>query len=1711
MADELKDYDLQDSANPYVGVVVIVVPNGIDSRKGRAKLSLSVAPTTDKAEALAVVDLSYWPQQIAGITRTLSVSLGNGRTCDPAYPDVVYSRFEDPATKLWRRIFTDGASSTDLGFKALKESICGCKQGKATQASRVSSSPKAELAKGIDAMVGSAVATAFLQRAATEVLTSSNGFGPEHAHLLELASSPDLPWWRSLWSRWISTMTARPEYPSSDHNMFEGITFAGIPNLPWIDGNSFHWIDKFFSQHVGALEFWRSGRSNSPKSLEQTARERFNYLFSEHIESMGHHRAPFVNVSETTDSEWDKRKEAASRKYAGILSYPTLAKFLGLIVDTDVSLECVLSGDPRSSVAKSRTTGLISAKPTPFQERPASGSAKTHTGTGLSQQKDKLRSSFTPVIRESGVPTWTGFVLQTPDPKRNINYTYFGPMESDVTGAEAQSPGDGLLRLGQRMKDGKSRFELSTLDVTNAAEKILNSAEKILHLADTSHEQKVRAETRSFPELLTRGITLHDTDAIQQEKQRDDREKRKSKIVESGGQRILFAEDLLAGYQIDCALGEWKNRDRWRTLMARSLGYGGDIDSAFLALPAIKSQRSRDDGHCRAMVREDKLTVDNPGGKWAHEELFVWTGESLAVPHLNDVRIKRKYARCSESTTHPGIELCPDDLTVTLEYDLPRRSEATYRFPPPLREGRNYMFGARLHFLNGCCLSFEDARERYSHVEKELILGSTSETPFTYRRRAAIHAPYVLLPGENRLVTCSLAEMNAKNRGETITQLVVRSGQMQTDTAQRVLVPPRITFDLAEQGGCFDDDDSPRPKGAFLGQFRAQLDCELGGFPVARRGGLFFPSPVWPIENSNCIVNSKPASPAKAKQPEEQNRGAVFALDVNALRPASDFYPDPLARQVGVRFVNGTDHYEIASAKTQFWSKDEAGDDAAPVLLELKRGPVVGPSHVRCWFDRTDALALVPQKNTSECVQLRKITVVLSPGASIDLELFSIPDGEEVLKRHHGLHKAMGLIGEFHAAGKSSHPDILGLKKSEHADFEASVSTLAKGEQAARDKLVEDLMSHGSLSPVTTSQVLSLVHAVDRPLAPHFERDSTKPLAELHLYPVVITVKAGAELLGGNDDQSQTNPPSGGQVPSGGKTPGKRLTSVEASWQTYVKTQEERPGGLLDRRLWQSEEGGLATFFVGQVLIDRATTGRLRCEAQWREYSPSVVKREGAHCEWTVSAPAQWAGLFQIDDIETANPVLVGKREFGLDQLDLLRTNTTGLRNLAFSFVDGRARYLKLQLIATSRFTNYFPEEILPKKVVHRVGRYEACTEDLERSTASIWVPCTFRPAPPEVDRVLPVFQWTNERVDGGREFLWKRDSILRIFMGREWFSSGEGERLALVLWPPDLLSGNKNIRDADTEKAIAAARLRRSGVAELDPSDSQGKHPLQKFGQYVTRWGADPIHLSGQIDQAISLDRFYGSDLIFEEVNQNKYQQPLLLNLPSSDQESEPTPRKDSATEQLAVSILSYEAKLDGSDGTWFCDIAIDHGDSYFPFVQLGLVRYQPHAVNGLELSYPVPVYAQIPPHREGKVVFGDDFSFDIEVRGIGFHMSNSGRSEDGKDVDFPTMDITLMRAGGSAPDATGPAINWQPAFDRAHHPIQFIDVRPRQRGAELVWTMKIRLPSNRSDFSYAVLIEEYEHMATDIDTKVNDKIVFESKIIKRGPMFSHIIDLRR
>jgi hypothetical protein len=1732
-----------------VGISAVVVPDGIEyDRKTRfCRVSISLSPVDSaSSRSIGTADIRMWPAHIAHLTEFITAQVQvEGRETATVKPDAKSQlrlrSFSDKATCLWQRIFTDGADSSNAGFYSLAAALRKERTLSAFDKAPATSSPTAQLARAIDGMSASAIATSLIQRSAAKVLSESGRLTPAHQAILQEACAPSLNWWATLHGdQLISELrkesALKIEEPRSKNRI------DSVQDGP-----------EYFTKEIANPNFWRRGHIHRA-AHSAPALHAFRLAHLKHLS--------FLRVdaqTQGTDPNHVSPEEIAQQKYAGILCLPTLAKYLGLIIDIRVEAS-LLSG----AGSPSRSMGQISvalAHPDSSTRAQVASKPPHVPNCGFLQSNEVV----SPSISSSKEATWTAYVMRSTE-----LYEYFGPAErGELAGAGSKPGADGLLRLGE-MNGAQPRFQLCTLDVTNAAERIL------ARVSD-SNTKKVLDETKSFPELLTRGIALRDTLRERKENEATDLRIKKEAIAKDpNARKVLYSEDLVVGYEIDVALisksakgskGRPKS-ERWRTLMARTVHHGRDIDSAFYQEPSVRKQHERDDGHVKLMVR---IPGDGALKREVHEEFFTWTGESLAIPHIESA-IMPKLAKGQKNTIGKNeIGICPRSLTVDTVYDLPKENEESYRKPPPLREGREYMFGARVRYLNGCTLSFHNAVKRYTSGEEGLLIGEDSQRPFEYLRRNAIHAPELLLPWNSRLVSSHDCKTLAKDApGETIAELVIRSGDFETETSVRFLVPPRVTFDLAEQAGLFDNDYSSRPTGAFRGRIKTQLDNRSGAFATARGGTWVFPS---------SSRNQKPSTSCKEDMQTVESRGSVFLLDSNAKRPDIDFYPDPLARQAYARFVPpprpaallddglstpsvddglSMTNFEDKSHGVEFWSSKETALAAEPIILSLKKARRE-PKGLLGWFDRTDRNATVPEVRNRSMVHLKKLSVALAPGASVYLELFSVPTCKGT-EKHHALAKSIELL---------RHPDVkgqlatasFGISSADVNNFHRTLAELTTVGDS-QDELCENLLSQGPLSQVTTKRLVKLVHAVDCPISPRFlavdgkaitgspstsvaQKSSDNPsLGVLRLFPINIAAPKNLQNNVASGQREESHETTDESVPRNLDTANEK-TSLQKRWQAYVETNEswkefldnqqrlsvpspdhncnwrdkgtaisddEKKLPRLERRCWQGEEGGVTTFFAGEVLVDRLTTGRLRCEARWFEYSPAIVRRNGVHGAWVADAPTRFAKLFQIDqlEVEDRRPGFAEKIG-GLDKVDLLRNPSNNLRNLAYPFADGRARKLFLQLIATTRFTNYFP----PGKT------REGMTHELCETQAAVWLSSTFRPAPPEIDRILPLFKWSLNVHDGGQEIRWKRESSLRVYMGRNWFSSGEGEKLGLVCWPNNLFGASR------AEEAAAAPKVSRQGLDELDPTlkptaKDSSEHPFRKYGQYITRWGADPIRLSGALDAVMSSDRFEPG--FSEKVTKTLYNEDLLLWLPDSNQEFDSTSSSnariggaDKAPSPLSVCLLAYDVHFETTEGTWYSDITVDHGAAYFPFVQLGLVRYQAHAGKGLELSFPVAAFAQIPPRREGYVRFLGDREFYLEVSGIGYHQSEIGDCFDAKrdKGDFPHLDIKLLKSeccSGENNVGVSPP-NWQPVLDAKGKPIEWIDEIPQERGAELVWSKTVWLPKH--EHRYAILIEEYEYMAMDAPVAGSQSNcpspggMFTTNLVRKGPLFSHLVDV--
>lgn len=1684
-------------------VTIGVIPDNIrvDGDLVRLRLCLSLTPTSNPRPGdLEIADIAKWPTQIAKATQNLQgkenvlriavgklsktgdkYAVGNVRVLDTPFGQDAASKYVVDAQKLWEKIFEPKGINPGDGFDALDRGLRG-KQTATQQlfdASagqvRFGTTDLERIAPTVDVFYTYPTARSLLRNAAQQAMKLENPNLSAADDLLD----PDLTirQWETAHTYFLSLVfenDLRGDLLVDKGNLANGkireavireMTAAGLRISGPMSAAVFDAQEDDIAQRrrdtdeevATFREIFLGGVSKSLRPPDSADPIPDLLKLRKELARFGVLSRP----SENTACPGLSPEDAALRKLSGILSYPTLAKFLGFVIDVEVSAADLLQNFAADGTTK-RLSGAVAA----FVEKKIDDADPDPAML--------LWSAFTCRGKADG-NVGTPFIP-----------AYFGPcpggqLDDVVDKGDVLKDGVFDLTIRQRKAAEKRRFALETVDTEKTLAALASHARSMIY----SDREGVyeRDQTRAAPEIKARGIQLRDLEvefSVAADAQRELGERASAATTELA---VRFAEHWLVGYGFDCAVvgrrrkpdGGWEWDDwtridqpahvRWRPLVARTL--------EFPSLPQkfvhdVERFRHRDDGHVRVSASEKQSTLMGVRGTnvEVQETLFSWVGEGLGVPPTAEKPVEDGQ---SCDTVWPDAL---QDLAVDLVFDLPK---SDLRLAPPLREGYGYLVGARAYYVNGCGLTSAEALPRFAEKNRKfrVILGEPAtdgnepDTPFVFKRHERIKPPTVLLPWNDRLVT---APENQVPKGESIDTLVIRSAPEVTRTARRFLVPPQATFTSGEQAGVFDK--VTRPIGAYVRNVRAQLDKKDGSFPIAR-GGKAARFQARDDSNNN-----------------NKSRGSVLVLDPNANPPDVHHYPDPWARRLLAEFrLHGENSSSGAlPAPISFWPKPSSFVEAVPVLIELKRGSRGDP---RFRFDLSDATANVDTISPGTRYRVKKLSVVLAPGEQVRLRVWSVPDPEQVLNDHGMLAPAIRLLADIdppldEAELEGTAFTTTVINRVRQSFEKMGMNLVLKPQDVAAD--IEALLIQAPIANVQTETFLDLVHAVDKPLEnPAFVPYSGDENQKIQLRAVVITGAGGA---------------------------GNSADPLLAAWKEYVAKQTLKDPNPMN---WPSEQNGTDAFFVGRVKIHRPSTGKLRCQFNTVEYGPRTVKLIDGKYRIN-ERPQSWGKSFHIEDVVLSEPLYdkevdllysdapVHPDEGRKARPDIVQPNP--LRGLSAPVGDGKAHRLMPRLIATSRFTEYLPDPLESKT---GVGQYEEASD----RAPDIWIPATSRPSRVALDRIIPIFRWYDESRSND-EITFERKISLRIFVNSDpsrpdeyWWSTGEGEMLGIVCWPANLMSS----KPYDAQCVDEAERVNFDRF-EAAVGEARG---------YVTRWGADPISLSGAPDDIISADRFaiMPPDR-FTAVSRRADR----VRLPVRNTGVPPAPGSGDQPECIVeqgrddnflVSVAAYDPKVDEHNGEIYFDIAIDPGAAHQPFVQLGLARYQPNAVAELELSEPTTHWCNLMPERAGKVMFKNDREFVLQVHGVGFHQRDLGPGHDGVRhlSDRPLLNVRLMRAVSPNAMGKGEKIEWLPVVDGHGNPIEWLQISSHARGAEMWWWLSIKLPHARNERQYGLLVEEVELMTADNvpagGWERPEDINFTTVVTERGPLFSHIIRLWR
>jgi hypothetical protein len=263
---------------------------------------------------------------------------------------------------------------------------------------------------------------------------------------------------------------------------------------------------------------------------------------------------------------------------------------------------------------------------------------------------------------------------------------------------------------------------------------------------------------------------------------------------------------------------------------------------------------------------------------------------------------------------------------------------------------------------------------------------------------------------------------------------------------------------------------------------------------------------------------------------------------------------------------------------------------------------------------------------------------------------------------------------------------------------------------------------------------------------------------------------------------------------------------------------------------------------------------------------------------------------------------------------------------LMHGFEDTRHRFVDYKPVASTRYPEFFRTKNADGDLIPLAGL------DFTRTgiPATVNILSSDRPLPPEVEYILPTFNW-QKMADKDRLTHIRKGGGLRVYLKRPWFSSGDGEQLAVVL--------------------------------------GTGQASTPEYPPRFSQWGVDPIFpYPGNAEFMLTRNHFNW---------QSKTDDNLVY----------------PGAENLKANVAAFPVKFDAERKLWYADLMIDPKERYFPFVKLMLARYQEHSLrisnSDVCLSKVVETdFVQLVPERKVQLVIerkgGQANRLKIEISGF-------------------------------------------------------------------------------------------------------------------------------
>jgi hypothetical protein len=376
---------------------------------------------------------------------------------------------------------------------------------------------------------------------------------------------------------------------------------------------------------------------------------------------------------------------------------------------------------------------------------------------------------------------------------------------------------------------------------------------------------------------------------------------------------------------------------------------------------------------------------------------------------------------------------------------------------------------------------------------------------------------------------------------------------------------------------------------------------------------------------------------------------------------------------------------------------------------------------------------------------------------------------------------------------------------------------------------------------------------------------------------------------------------------------------------------------------------------------------------------------------------------------------------------------------------DTKHRWVFYRPVATTRYREYFTNlanihatNNTPFPLIEEGEYFKDATTDKFNplNNGKVNVLSTARPAAPLVEYVLPSFNWA-KNVKGKTE-LHVRTGNIRVYLKRPWFSSGEGERLGVIL------------RGGDFNNDMA---------------------------KYVTLWGKDPVFTAGDLN---------GKNLPTPDQATFPFAADYDVKVSIAEEPS------------LSMAVAAYNVLYDADRQLYYADIPINSMNAYFPFVKLALCRYQRDSLRTGNTDCCISSIVQtdwiqlVPPRTVGVVTGAENNKFMVGVSGtssfLGISLPTVAHNR------FLTSRIRIVVEDAIIPKSDQAYVRtqnrnintvvWEKDFDIVN--TQIIN-------GQLKFETQVEIKDEFKTKPYRVIVEEYElHLADPLRIPPTETGVF-------------------